>query len=418
MNERHDVDSLFSWVICLSAGLFFFYEFLQLNLFDVLNPILRHELNLNASKVSMLSSAFIWANTLFLIPAGILLDRFSVKKIILLTLLLCILGILLIFISHSLFLMYLGRFLTGIGNAFCFVACVILISRWFSQEKKGLVVGITVTLAFIGGLLAHTPFAYLLKIISWRVALLCDLIVGVVIFLWLLYWIEDAPKGFCKAKEDSAKPFIKKFFAVVKRPQIYLAGCYTALLNLPILVFCALWGISYLKIEYALSTIAASNIVSGLFFGSLIGCPLLGYLSDKKGKRKPIMWLGIIGTALTLLLIIFINLHIPALLFLLFVSLGFFSAAQVLSYPLLAEINPPSQVGEATAIASCIIMGSGAWAQILFAFLVELKRGNEVSAYLKTDFQYAVWIFPSAILLAAIVLSKIKETNCKQYGES
>lgn len=413
--NRHEVNSLHAWIVCLSAGLFFFYEFFQLNIFDVLNPIFRHELNLNAANLSLLASTFIWANTLFLIPAGILLDNYSVKSVILITLFFCLLGELFILSGSNLSLIFLGRFLTGIGNAFCFVACIILISRWFTKDKKALLVGCIVTMAFIGGLIAHTPFAFIITIVGWRTALWINLGLGILIFLWLSYYLEDSSEIVAKKSEINAKEILNKFYSVLKNQQIYLAGSYTALLNLPVLVLGALWGVSYLEITYGISRIEASFVVSGLYFGSIVACPLLGWLSDKQGKRKPIMWFGVIGSLITLIVMMFLHINNIYALFSLFTILGVCTSAQVLSYPLIAETNDPTKVGEATAVASLIIMGSGACAQILFAFLVDCAKNDKNIAYTAHDFQYAVWLFPVAIVIAGILLLRLRE-NCKWRG--
>ena len=53
------------------------------------------------------------------------------------------------------------HFLSGIGNAFCFLSCVVLVAHWFPPRRQALVIGLLVTMAFTGGMMAHTPFAYL-----------------------------------------------------------------------------------------------------------------------------------------------------------------------------------------------------------------------------------------------------------------
>ena len=55
------------------------------------------------------------------------------------------------------------------------------------------------------------------------------------------------------------------------------------------MVLCALWGASYLQVVHHLPDMAASNVVSLIFMGSVIGCPLVGWLSDSQGRRKPLM---------------------------------------------------------------------------------------------------------------------------------
>ncbi len=83
---------LMAWMVCLSAGLFFFYEFFQLNIFDVINQPLRDDFHLNAAQLSWMSSTYLWADILFLLPAGIILDRFSTRQVILSAMFVCVIG--------------------------------------------------------------------------------------------------------------------------------------------------------------------------------------------------------------------------------------------------------------------------------------------------------------------------------------
>lgn len=399
-----------AWCVCLCAGLFFFYEFIQLNIFDVLNPLFRNEFALDASQLSLLSSAFLWANVLFLLPAGLLLDHFSVRRVVHFTLLICILGTIGLACSQGFPLMFLGRFLTGIGNAFCFLASVILVSRWFPHSRQGLVMGLLVTLAFIGGMMAHTPFTYLISHYGWRQALWMDVLLGG--FIWgVLFWqIQDTPEGWTTSHQ--ARKLDRNFLNVLRSQQTYAAGAYTALLNLPVMVLCALWGGSYLKTVYGLSAIQASQVVSCLFLGSMLGCPLLGWLSDSLRRRKMVMWLGVVGTLLSLTPL-FVQTALGMIgLISIFFAIGFFTSAQVISYPLIAESQPPHLVGEATSVASMIIMGSGALGQMLFGALMQHRAGMTMLDYSPDHFQYAMLMFPAAVIIAGFILVGIRETNC------
>lgn len=167
-----------AWVVCLSAGLFFLYEFFQLNIFDVINQSLREDFHIDATQLSWMSSTYLWADILFLLPAGLILDRFSTRKVILTAMFVCVVGTIGFAVTESFFLASFFHFLSGIGNAFCFLSCVVLVSHWFPPRRQALVIGSLVTMAFIGGMMAHTPFAYLNDLFGWRRALLIDGVVG------------------------------------------------------------------------------------------------------------------------------------------------------------------------------------------------------------------------------------------------
>ncbi|MBA2710206.1 MAG: MFS transporter [Tatlockia sp.] len=403
-----------AWMVCLSAGLFFFYEFFQLNIFDVINQPLREDFQLNATQLSWMSSTYLWADILFLLPAGIILDRFSTRKVILSAMLVCVLGTLGFALTTSFALACFYHFLSGIGNAFCFLSCVVLVSHWFPPRRQALVIGSLVTMAFLGGMMAHTPFAHLNEHFGWRHSLLIDAAAGALLLMWIYKIVQDSPDPQPK-RSSSSNGFFPGFYKSLTNRQNWLAGLYTSFLNLPIMVLCALWGASYLQVVHNLPEIEASNLISLIFIGSIIGCPLVGWLSDSQGRRKPIMIIGAFATLITVLPLM-LNLNLSQLeLSVLFFALGFFTSTQVISYPLIAESNSAENTGAATGIASVLIMGGGGVGQILFGWLMQHHAGFANQSYKIADFQYAMWIFPLTAVAALVAVLLTSETYCKRF---
>ncbi|HAT9089188.1 TPA: MFS transporter [Legionella pneumophila subsp. pneumophila] len=403
-----------AWVVCLSAGLFFLYEFFQLNIFDVINQSLREDFHIDATQLSWMSSTYLWADILFLLPAGLILDRFSTRKVILTAMFVCVVGTIGFAVTESFFLASFFHFLSGIGNAFCFLSCVVLVSHWFPPRRQALVIGSLVTMAFIGGMMAHTPFAYLNDLFGWRRALLIDGVVGAFLILWIYMIVQDRPEKSPAHKLTNEGQILSSFMKALSNKQNWLAGLYTSLLNLPIMVLCALWGASYLQVAHHLPDIAASNVVSLIFMGSVVGCPLVGWLSDTQGRRKPLMIFGAIATLITTIPL-FINVVLTQMsISILFFALGLFTSTQVISYPLVAESNQPENTGAATGIASVIIMGGGGVAQVLFGWLMAHHAGTNVTAYTVSDFQFAMWMFPVAAIAGLVAVLMTRETYCKR----
>lgn len=395
------------WVVCLSAGLFFFYQFLQLTLFDVLNAPLRAEFQIDAASLSWMSSAYLWADILFLLPAGFILDRYSPRRVILASLLVCIAGTVGFALSRAFSFACAFHFLSGIGHAFCFLSCVVLVVRWFPPHRQALVIGSIVTLAFMGGMIAHTPLVYLYTYFGWREALLVDGSIGLIIFFWIYAVVQDSPKA-AGRKNLSATAEKPDFLAALNNRQNWLAGLYTSCLNLPVMVLCALWGATYLETVHHLPSMTASNTVSLIFMGSIVGCPLMGWMSDRMQRRKPMMIFGAITTLLSLAPLFFMPELSETALSLLFFALGFFSSTQVIAYPLIAESNPISNTGAATSIASVIIMGGGGIGQVLFGML--MRHHAQSLHYSAVDFQFALRMIPIAALVALMAVLLTRET--------
>ncbi len=115
-----------AWTVCIVSSLFFFYEFIQINLFNSINNDVIRDFHLNATQLGFLSACYFYSTVFFLLPAGQILDRFSAKKVILITLALCIVGIIGFALSKNVILAAFFRFIEGIGSAFCFLGSLIL----------------------------------------------------------------------------------------------------------------------------------------------------------------------------------------------------------------------------------------------------------------------------------------------------
>ncbi|WP_338521476.1 MFS transporter [Candidatus Legionella polyplacis] len=408
-----------SWLVCLSSGLFFCYEFFQFNIFDVINESLRSDFKINSAQLSWMSSMYLWADVFFLIPAGIILDCFSVRKVVLITMLICIFGIFGFAISHSFIFASIFYFISGIGNAFCFLSCVVLISRWFPSCRRALIIGIVIMMAFIGGMISHILLTWLNNFFNWRFSLYIDVVTGLFLFLWLYLVIQDFPYLSYPNKDknilsmDKYRLFIC-FLNVIKNKQNWLIGLYTSLLNLPVVVLCALWGGTYLQYTYHLSKLESVKIINMIFMGSIFGSPLMGWISDFYKRRKPLMFFGAIMNIIVMIPLCIKCLFISKfLLFILFFLIGFFASSQVISCPLISESNSSLNTGAATSIASIIIMGGGAIGQVLFGYLVQIHSNYYIKYYLNYDFIYAMRIFPISLIIALFTVFFIKETYCR-----
>jgi len=413
-----------AWLVCLSAGLFFFYEFIQMHMFNAINEELRTAFNVNATQLGVLSSTYLFGDVLFLLPAGMLLDRFSVRKILLVALSVCIFGTAGFALTHSLPAAAFFHTVSGCGHAFCFLSCIVLISRWFAPERQAFVVGIVVTMAFLGGVLAQTPLVWLAHAVGWRTALMYDVLLGGVIFAIIFIQVRDFPPGYIKPQNPlkAASGFLDFFQGLIeaaRNAQNLLAGLYTSLLNLPIMVLDAVWGVTYLVKVHQLTQIQASNVTAMIFFGSIVACPFVGLLSDRIGlRKKPMIWGGILSLLSILLVVLIPELHYPSLLVLFFL-IGLFTSTQIVSYPLAAESNDSRITGTAVSIVSFIIMGGAALAQILFGKLLDLSWNGLLGEdgqriYSSLDYQHAMWMFPVAIGIGLLAALLLKETYCRK----
>jgi MFS family permease len=416
--SQHASHTLQSWVVCLTAALFFFYEFVQMSMFNAINPSLMHDFHISPAQLGNLSAAYFYANIIFMFPAGILLDRYPIKCIITISMILCIAGTMVFSFTDSLSTAMICRFLTGIGGSFPFLSCLKLATRWFPPRKMAYVSGIMLTMAMLGGVVAQTPLTLLVEFSGWRNAVLIDSCVGIGMLLLILLFVKEAPKHYTEAhKERSHLPLLKSILAIFCNKQNWSYGIYTCLLNLPVFLLAQLWGSLYLTQVHHLSQTDASYATSFIFIGTILGSPFFGWLSDKMGVRKSPMYLG----GVLSLIIICIIMLIPAMslstTLILFFLLGFFTSTQVISYPAIAESNSPELIGGGLGLASVLIMSGGAIFEPLFGWLMQRNwqhiEIDNIPVYAANDYFHAMAIMPIAFIIGLIAIFFATETYCK-----
>ena len=415
-----------AWAVTLTASLFFFYEFIQMNFFNAINVQLREEFHLDAVQVGQLFSMYFYANALCLFPVGNLLDRFSTKKLLLFAAIICTIGTFLFAIATEYWIAAFGRFLVGGGASFCFLSCIRIASRWFPPSRMALVTGIVVTMAMLGGLVAQTPFALATEALgNWRYALLLNTALGVVIIVAIAWVVQDRPPDAqAEAKLDHQHLQALGLWRCIKlaafNPQNWLGGLYTALINLPVFILGGLWGILYLTEVHHITTTQASYATTVFFIGVIFGSPAFGWFSDAIGRRVLPMIIGAILSLIVMLILMYTpNLSLFSVIILFFL-IGFVTSSQVLTYPTIAELNPIYLTSTAVSIDSVCIMVSGFVFPPLFGWLMQRGGAHEivngVITYTAQDFQYAMWIMPIAFLLGLIIAFYIRETYCKSQA--
>ncbi len=411
--------SLLPWMVCFAATLFFFYEFIQGNMFASIAANIMQDYQIQADKMAWLSSIYYLSNVLFLFVAGMVLDRFSIKNTLLIAMFLCVVSTFLLAHSHSFYLALLSRFITGIGSAFCFLGPVRLASHWFPPKRMALVTGAIVTMAMAGGMLAQYPLTKLVTMVGWRQAVQDVGILGFVMLILMFFWIKERPQVALKkvGKTIDVLSAAKKAYL---NTQYIRAAFYASLMNMAIAVFGAMMGTLYLEQRLEISAEYAAMINGMLFLGAIIGSPLVGWISDKMGVRILPMKMGVLASMLTVLAVLYLPVSLT-MMTVLFFLLGLFTSAQVISYALVAESSSPAMTATAVSVISILTQGGYIIYQNMFSYLltnhsgVHLVHGTPV--YLLDAYQHAAIILPLGLLIAFLMLLGLKETRCQQIED-
>ena len=405
------------WCICFAASLFFFYEFIQGNMFASIADDIMQDFHIQAGSLTYLSSVYYVSNVLFLFVAGVILDRFSAKKTILWAMLFCVASTFVLAYVHSFFLALICRFITGIGSAFCFLGPIRIASNWFPPRRMAMITGLIVTIAMTGGMLAQYPLTKLVLYIGWRSAMLWLGWLGLCILGLMMVFIQDKPNP---SKTSVKISILNSAKVAYLNPQTLRAACYASFMNMSVAVFGAVMGSLYLMQRLDIVKEDASLINSMLFLGAIVGGPLMGWFSDKWGVRIPPMRFGACASLITVLAILYLPVTYWMMLVLFFL-LGLLTASQVISYALVAESNSSAITATAVSIVSILTQSGYVLYQNIFSTLMlrhgEMQMVNGVPIYSLNDYQYAAVILPLGLVGALLILWGLRETHCRRKYE-
>jgi MFS family permease len=410
----------YSWLVWLLGSTFYFYEFLLQVSPNVMMPDLSKHFHINALHFGYLATFYFIAYSIMQIPAGVLMDKYGARRLLTLAALVCACGTLLLVQAPNFFFVELARFATGIGSAFALLGTLVLASRWFSHRRFAMLTGITIMLGMLGAIFGQRPLAIMINLLGWQFSLHILAIVGFIIaaLIWLIVRDNKNPLQThnVAADEHQWAELMASVYRLIKSPQAWLIALYGVLLYGPTATLGAAWGATFVGTIYGLSRADAATYITVIFFGWVVGSPILGIISDWLQRRKPVLYAGAIGGLLSSLVIAFVHLPSLKLLALFMFIFGFFSSGFLPGFSLIRETQPAKAHGAALGFMNMINSLGGAIAPPIVGVILDLTwQGtmvNGVPVYSTMGFHIAIGIIPLSMLLAIITLFFVKEP-CK-----
>lgn len=399
-----------SWETTILLGLFFFSVTLWANMFNTLSPILIKLFDLGAYEYGHLSSTYLLFSVIFLLPAGILLDRYQTKTLILLAIFLDALAFYLFSIATTTAMLKLSLVISGLGTSFCFIGSMRYINYYFSSKHIALATALFITMGMIGGLCAQVPMEKILEHYTWQVVLKAVCVFDIFILTLVALRVQALP-----VTKVPINLLLGQTYKAIFNFQSWCCGIFTSMLNLPVTVLGAVWGVSFLTQVHNFTIEKATTTTSMLFIGMIIGPSIAGYCSDRFNTRKGVMLIGCIVAIALILIITFSQSNSFSSWLLLFLLLGLFSSVQILGYTVVNETTPENYQSKSMSLVSILVLCGGTIFQPLFGKVLERNwNGTRIDGlpfYSHHHYQQALMIMIIGFIIALVVLFKMKQKN-------
>ena len=386
--------------------IFYFLEYAVRSSPSVMIPELEASFQTTALGIGAILGVYYYTYSTMSLVAGAALDHLGAKRTVPIGVLVLGIGCLL-FSVPAVVAGNTGRLLQGAGSAFAFTGAVYLAAHGFSARYLATAIGVTQCVGMLGGsagqFVVGPMLEHGLSVHVFWVGIGALILANAV----LLYVATPREQLGPHVQEGGFGSLLKPYKIVFTNPQSYLCGIVAGLLFAPTTIGDMIWGVAAFQKDLQLSYHNAVVTASMVPLGWVVGSPLVGWLSDRIGRRKPV----IVGSAAVMILaaaqIAFKPLPISA-------KVGMFifgvaSGAAMIPYSIIKEVNPDNVKGSATGGINFLVFALTAFLGPIFASHVGRSFGT--AADLNQHFQKGAMFWIACCAAAIVVTFFLRETG-------
>lgn len=416
-----------AWLIWGLGAALYLIGFFQRVAPAVMSGELMQEFGIGAAVLGNVSALYFYSYVAMQVPTGVLADRWGPRRLLTAGALVAGLGGLLFALAPTLWLVGAGRLLVGASVAVAFVGMMKLAGHWMAPRQFAFATGMALLIGVTGGLSAGLPLARLIGLFGWRpvMAVAAVLSLGLAAATWLLVRDDPTERGYRShagpADAHAAEGFFSGLGKALRYRNVTLVSLAGGALGGPVLSFAGLWGVPFLSTHYGMSMATAASYCSGMLVAFALAGPVLGGLTDRLGRRKPLFLFALSLALLGWLCIVLVPALPPALLLAAMLAAGFGGGAMIIGFAYAKESVPPPLAGTAAGLVNMGVMLGPMLLQPAIGWILDARwQGGVVDGlrvYGLEAYQsgFALMLAWLALGLAAVALTR--ETHCRTLAE-
>jgi len=383
------------------VALFYCYQYLLRVTPGVISDELRHAFMMTAEEFSTLGAYYLYAYALLQIPLGFIVDRLGVKRTVLLSMGLCIVGTFLIANTRSLWIAQLSRILIGAGSASAFISALKWVADHFPPGKRGLLMGGTLTLGTVGALSAGVPLVSLVEWFSWQKAVSITGFLGIGLFVFIVLALKDT-------KEREVQPFeMKNMLAdlrsVATNRMILVYALLAIGLYTPLSVLADLWGVSFIVEKFNITRSDAASTTMMMYFGLAVGSISLPHITERFSMFTRSIRLCSFALLTLFAIVLYGFISHPAMLKLIFFSIGFFCGAEMICFTGAVLNTTQDKSGLTIGFVNTLNMMGGAILQQIIGKALDLQWKGAIDSAGVRIYSTDQFIFALSVLIFVLI---------------
>ncbi|MGP1676081.1 MAG: MFS transporter [Burkholderiales bacterium] len=389
----------------------------------VITRELMSEFTLGAAALGNLAAFYYYSYVAMQIPAGVLADRWGPRRVLTAGAAIAAAGTLLFALAPGYAAAGLGRLLIGGSVGVAFVSMLKLAGHWFAPTRFAMLSGLALACGVLGAVSAGVPLRLLVDAFGWRNVLSVSAgVTGLLaVAIWLAVRDDPAERGYASyapARPARHAPILQSIRRALATRNVWLVFLISGAVSGPTLTFGGLWGVPFLSTHYGLTTSQASMITSLLLVCWAVAGPIVGALSDRLRRRKPLYALGaVLAAAGWCFALLVPNLPLALLVGLLAFT-GCASSAVMVGFAIAKESSPAALAGTAGGIANMGNMLGGMIMQPAVGWVLDQRWTgalvNGVRVYNFDAYRAGFTLMLAWLAAALVLLVFVRETHCRQ----
>lgn len=427
LSEQKQRLKRFQWSTFLAATLGYgMYYVCRLSLNVVKKPIVDEGV-FSETELGIIGAVLFFTYAVGKFMNGFLADRSNINHFMSTGLLVTALVNLCLGFVHSFILFAVLWGISGWFQSMGAASCVVGLSRWFTDKKRGSFYGFWSASHNIGEAMTFIIVASIVSALGWRYGFLGAGLVGLIGALVVWRFFHDTPqsKGLPavnapeKKKEMDAletEEFNRAQKAVLRNPAIWILALSSAFMYISRYAVNS-WGVFYLQAEKGYSTLDASFIISISSVFGIVGTMFSGVISDRffSGRRNiPALIFGLMNVFALCLFLLVPGVHfwMDALAMMLF-GLGIGVLICFLGGLMAVDIAPRNASGAALGVVGIASYIGAGLQDVMSGVLIEGNKQlvDGVEVY---DFTYINWFWIGAALLSVLLALLVWNARSKE----